>query len=44
MLDRAIKDIQDDFEAAETTIEQPEEVYQWLIEYTVIEKYDNETQ
>jgi len=39
MLDRPIKDIQDDFEAAETKIEQAEEVYQWLIEHTGFEKY-----
>ncbi len=39
MLDRPIKGIQDDFEAAETKIEQAEEVYQWLIEHTGFEKY-----
>ena len=39
MLDRPIKDIQHDFEAAKTKIEQAEEVYQWLIEHTGIEKY-----
>jgi len=39
MLDRPIKDIQDDFEAAETKIEQAEKVYQWLIEHTGFEKY-----
>ncbi len=39
MLDRPIKDIKDDFDAAETKIEQAEEVYQWLIEHTGFEKY-----